>query len=724
MPDRSPEHDEQPPQWPPPQRHNEPTARPQAPYGDEANPSPSVTEPEFGGLPSPRSPQNFDGSGSAQHFGDGQASTYGGQHEPPQAFPSYDDTQPPPAPQFRAPAEEAPFHGFVPRQSPEAAPHEPPAAPEPASEPAPAAPLTHGRGVRMTIYGIGGAIAIGLIVAIVIMAGGSFVPDEEPADDQSEEQSQTGQQDVLLTAVGDVDPVKYGELADAAGTGEWVEWRYGRTASGDEEVPNAEAPDAAAADYGDDIEHLYQLGDGSAVTGQQNQQGQLGFVPAEPGVGVDHVTTAEVTDSTIGFSPRPGGRYSTDSPELELTQRSTAECLGDHDLGAVVAMNRSAGDGHSAHAVVAFSSGAIATTGISGAQGGTCTFLPDGHVPTAVAVTPGNEFALVSVWDTEQIKGLVAVIALADTPGTYAASWPDTYPGLPNPGHLGFAKLLGFVELDEIKAPTSIAVGTDHSGGNADRRGADLQDPAGREGFASDVATSGFAVVSSGPERLVEWIDLAPLLSGFAATYFEGDPGAYASPGGDPEAWPPTFENNGDLAPAAVGVTATDANPMVVAASGDVGYVGFRDGSLTVFDAEDPAAVGKGAIVDLPAAATCLTWSPDGKQLVATSRAARSVVWIDAMADEPEVLQTLQDSRIQDPICAQDTQTSAGGDATTVRAVVIADFGGHLHSFRHGDAWLTGGDTFNLDNNAFQYGGSYEPAGNPFLVSVTSDNVE
>ena len=575
----------------------------------------------------------------------------------------------------------------------------------------------------MTIYGIGGAIAIGLIVAIVIMAGGSFVPDS-PADDPSDGQSQSGQQDHLLTEAGDVDPAKYNELAQAAGTATWVEWRYGRTSSDqDEELPTAEEPDTATVDYGDEIDHLYQIGNGSVLTGQQNQQGQLGFVSDASNPGVDHVTTAEITDSTIGFTPRPGGRYSTDSPELDLTQRSTADCLGGHELGSVVAMTRSAGSGSAAHAVIAFASGAIATTGVSGAHGGTCTILPDGYVPTGVAVTPGTEFALVSVWDTNEVRGLVGVVALADTPGTYAASWPAAYPGLPNPGHFGFAKLLGFVQLAEMKAPTSIAVGTDFAGEDTDRRGADLKNTATRENFSSAVASSGFAVVSSGPERLVEWIDLTPLLSGFATVYFQGDPAVYSSVGADATAWPHTFEENGALAPAAVAVTATNANPMVVAASGDTGYVGFRDGSLMPYDASDPSSVAESSVVDLPGAATCLTWTSGGDQLVVTSRAARSVVWVDTADGEPAVVKTLQDSRMKDPICAQDTHTSVGEASTAVRTVVIADFEAGLHSYRHGDARLTGGDQYNLEGEAFQYGGLYKPAGNPFLVSVTVDNV-
>lgn len=736
MPDQTPEQDEQPPQWPPPQWHNEPTARPQTPYGE--GPPPQVSTTDHGladGVPSPRSPQDFTDHSPAPPYSTDDHST--GTPPGQQSFPAYDDTEPPPAPQFRSPSEDHGFHGFVPRQATEPttspAPHpgppspmprptapEPPPAPEEPAESASTPPLTHGRGVRMTIYGIGGAIAIALIVAIVIMAGGSFVPDDDSAPEENpQEEVQGNPEDQLLTAAGDVDPAKYAQLAQAAGTQEWVDWRYGRTANpGEGERPTAEQPETTSLDLGDGIDHPYQIGDGNLTTGQQNQQGQLGFV-ANDGPGVDHITTTEATDSTIGYTPRPGGRYSTDSPELELTQRSTADCLGDHELGSVVAMARSAGSGTAAHAVIAFSSGAIATTGISGAQGGTCVILPEAHVPTAIAITPGNEFAFVTVWDTENISGKVAVIALADTPGTYAASWPSSYPGLPNPGHFGFAKLLGFVELSEMKAPTSVAVATDHSGADVDRRGADLAD-VNLRGNYSDVASSGFAVVSSGAERTVEWIDLTPLLSGFAAAYFDDDPSGYASPGGGADAWPPTFDSNAAFAPVPAGATKTDAHPMSVAASGSTGYVGFRDGTLAIFDASDPAAVGKAGDVDLPGAATCLTWSPDGKQLVATSRATQSISWVSVGSDEPAVDKILNDSRIIDPICAQDTLTSG---SSSVRTIVIADFSGSLHSFRHGNATLASGDAFNLDNS-FEYGGAYQPDGLPFLVSVTSDNVQ
>ncbi|TWJ15005.1 hypothetical protein LX16_0701 [Stackebrandtia albiflava] len=713
MPDHTPEHDEYPPQWPPPPWHNEPTARPQTPYRDIPSHGTSTTDSgRTGGLPSPRTPQEYPPQAPDPH----------GYPEPAAAphYPSYDRPSDPPAPRFRDPVDDPPFSGYVPRRPTEPAPEAAAPEPEPTPEPAPAAPLTHGRGVRMTIYGIGGAIAIGLIVVIVIMAGGSFVPDDESAPSQTENDS--GPTDPLLTSDGEVDPLKYADLAESAGGDAWIEWRYGPAATGNTEAPSADQPETRELDLGDGIDRLYQVGDGSSPLRPQNLQGQLGYVAAD-GPGVDHVTVAETTDTTLGYAPRPGGRYSTDRPELELTERTTGECLDGHELGRPVAMARSQGAGPAAHAVTVFASGAVATTGVSGAQGGTCVILPEGQVPTAVAVTPGNEFALITVWDVAEVRGRIAVVALADTPGTYGSSWPATYPGLPNPGHFGFAKLLGFVELTAMKAPTSVAVATDHPGGAPDRTTADLSDPDGRAAYAEDVATTGFAIVSSRAEQQVEWVDLTPLLSGFAAVYFEGDPAGYASPGAKAEAWPQVFEVAPDLSPASVGTSEMTAPPTAVAAWGTTAYVALGDGTVATFEVTDPSAVSQAATVELPGAASCLSWSPGGDRLVVTSRTDRSVSWLRADIEDPGVVQTLRDARVADPICAQDAVLGNADAGSTVRVVAIADFAGGLHVFRHGDGRLAAGDDVDLPDNAFEYGGVYEPEGSPFMVSVTADNV-
>ncbi|MGH8880260.1 MAG: hypothetical protein ACRD0P_23390, partial [Stackebrandtia sp.] len=504
----------------------------------------------------------------------------------------------------------------------------------------------------MTIYGIGGAIAIALLVAIVVMAGGSIVPnlggdDDEPATD-------TGYP--LVDDNGEVDPKIYAELAGVIGTEKWIDWRYGPAADAAATDAEAEEPPSTDLDLGDGIDHTYQYGDDSAANTIHNVQGQVGFVSddaAHPGV--DRITTMETTNSSLGFAPRPGGRLSQDAAEVELTDGSTAKCLGDADLGQLVAMDRADGPGFAAQSVLAFSSGAIATAGVSGAQGGTCVQLPSGQVPTSVAVSPANEFALVTTWDPENVTGHVAVIALAGKPGTYSSNWPNLYPGLPNPGHFGFAKLLGSVELD-IKAPTSITVGTDFTGDKAaDRTQADLSNVDLRGGYADDIASTGFAAVASKAEKTVDMIDLKPLLTAVSATYFEGDPGVYATPGTDEGAWPPTFDAQPDYAPTLAGTVSMDAEPGAVAAIGQTAYVSDAGGKMFSFNASDPASATETGSVDLAGAAVCLAPTNDGKQLLATSRDDQSVSWITPSDSGGSVDRTLQDSRITDPTCAEDS---------------------------------------------------------------------
>ncbi|CAM3237039.1 hypothetical protein [Stackebrandtia soli] len=591
--------------------------------------------------------------------------------------------------------------------------------PAPPAEPAPKRvlaqpPPTHGRGVRMTIYGIGGAIAIGLIVVIIAMAGGTIIPPGESEEDPEAPRPS------LIDSDGAIDPDVYAQLAADVGSDAWINWRYGAP-SGSDGGDAIDQPKATEIDFDDKLDHLAQYGDDSALTTPKNVQGQFAFVESS-GPGVGHVTTVETTDSSIGFTPRPGGRFSADAAEPELTDGSTAKCLKGADLGRVVALDRADDSARAAHAVVAFSTGAIATTGISGAQGGTCVQLPKGQVPTAVTITPANEFAFVTVWDTAELRGRLAVIALGDKAGTYASSWPSPQPGLPNPGHFGFAKLLGFVDLPDLAAPTAVATSTNYSNGFVDRRTADLSTEQGRAPFADDLATSGFVVVASQAEKKLQWIDLSKMLDVIGKTYFSGEPAAYASPGKKDEAWPPTFGVNADFAPVVTGVADVDAEPTAVAAIGETAHVATTSGALLRFDVADPAAPKQDGTTDLPGAATCLSATTDNSGLIATSREDRSVTWVKP--DDGKVTQTLRDSRLVDPVCAQDSPDTVDSDGggTSVRTVTVADYTGEtLHTYRYGPGKLADGTKVDLAAGAFEYGGGLKAPGKPFAVSTALD---
>ena len=152
--------------------------------------------------------------------------------------------------------------------------------------------------------------------------------------------------------------------------------------------------------------------------------------------------------------------------------------------GNPVAVSRCSGGGapgFCAEGVVAFQNGVLGTVGSNTASNNATTKLGPNKVPTGVAVTNGNEFALVTVWDTVALKGQVAVVALAGlcdgcdpmnsaahtTNGvSYSAwhnwwnEWIGVYPGLPNMGNTAFMKVLGYVDIPGMAAPTEIAVTT------------------------------------------------------------------------------------------------------------------------------------------------------------------------------------------------------------------------------------------------------------------------
>ncbi len=678
MPDPTPEQDQNPPQWPPPSWHTEPTTKPQRPGHETTTKGSSASDSGSTETQSADSGVSFSVEPTGRSLPE---STTTSQEPAAKAAADDSDTAPPP--------------------------RTIPAGPPP----------THGRGVRMAIYGTGGAIVIGLLVAIVVISGGTIVPNLGGNASGSEDDSK-------LIADGEVDEERYRSLAEAVGTEEWVDWRHGPAASEKSDAEEITQPKTSTTKLTDSIEYNYQYGDDSFKTPRSNLQGQLGLTGGDSAKagGVHHVTTAESTPSSVGFSPRPGGSYSQDAVEVELLSGSTAECIGDTELGQLVDMDRSAAEhtgGIAAHAVMAFSSGVIATAGTSTAQGGTCTKLPASYVPTAVSVTPGNEFALVTVWDTDKVRGRVAVIALGGTPGQYPSSWPKVYPGLPNPGHFSFAKPLGYIDLD-AKAPTSVASGTDFAAKSVTREESSLDTPLARTTHENALASTGFVAVASKEEKLVEWIDLTPLLTGMKDTYFKGDPSVFADTGLDEKQWPPTFDSQKEFAPTMSKSMSLDAEPTALSVVEQGLFVADSEEGLTRYDSRDPSQPKAADPITLPGAATDLEVADAGESLLAVSRGHQSVSWV-SVADA-EISQTLRDARLRDPVSVEAESLPIVNSEASLSTIVVADYMGKaLHSYRYGKLEPSFADDASLDAGSFEYGGSYEPGEKVFGVETTID---
>ena len=233
---------------------------------------------------------------------------------------------------------------------------------------------------------------------------------------------------------------------------------------------------------------------------------------------------------------------------------------------------------------LAFQNGVIAAAGTGNdaycngfATGTACEGsikLPEGKVPTALALTAMNEFLFATVWDIKTRRGQLAVIAVGpDDPanigpsgtGRYgwgAQSWP-TIKGL---------KLLGFVDLP-MAAPTSLSVSI--STGSQKFRGfqtwtEDLRQQSIRDAWYQrqwdregvdvqwrKMASAGYAIVASRAENRVSIVNLRPLLAYYRKMYlttqFNFDQTANDRQGPAASQWPYTFDFAPEQKPVVLG---------------------------------------------------------------------------------------------------------------------------------------------------------------------------
>ncbi|MEV0649484.1 hypothetical protein AB0I28_29925 [Phytomonospora sp. NPDC050363] len=632
--------------------------------------------------------------------------------------------------------------------NPESGPAEPEqqAAAPPPPPPAPTktlAPETHGRGVRMAIYLSGVAIMLALIGWIVFLPPDSPGPGGGAGDDATPSASAPPEApDPLLAADGTVDPAAYVDMADKLATETGMNWRMGSDwhkyhgKTDFDSLTQKPAVDTRTLDLQlGNVDRNYQFGTPPGdLSSLRDIQGQVGYIPTEEQLpGVDHITSVETTGTTIGYAPRPGGRLSNDGhPEVELANGGAGDCASAADVpvGDMVDMARADGLDGSAHAVMVFDKGLIATAGTSGTQGGQCLKLPKNLVPTAVAVTPGNEFALITVWDTKKIQGGLAVVALTGKPQNTRADFARPFPALPNSGYTVDMKLLGVVPLDEMVAPTAIGVTTDfHGNTELDRRQEWLTSVEGRAAAEQNVAHNGRAIIVSAAERKAVTVDLTPLFTATNEAYFGETVTGPPVTGDGKKEWPFTFSGKKAMTPVVGNIVALPSAPNAasLAWDGKVGYVATRDGQLRVLAIENAAQVAEVGQIPVGANPTCVTHSKDGAQLIVTSRGDRAVQWIQPEGTSGTIDRTLTDSRLADPVCAEELGSllqpgEVGVQATTVPVLAVADFGGGLvHNYRIGEGVFADGTKVELPTEGFEYGGAYDPKGKPFRVSVTLD---
>jgi hypothetical protein len=387
--------------------------------------------------------------------------------------------------------------------------------------------------------------------------------------------------------------------------------------------------------------------------------------------------------------------------------------------------------------------------------------LPPNKVPTAVAVSTYNEFAFVTVWDTDAVKGELAVFALrADKPEAFSIP----YFALPNEGGFSGIHLMGYVELPDMKTPTAVAMSGDNGntpgghvpgfeyGSQTDPTkniltSADARNGLEREDGERRVAVAGQIAVLSRWEDKVTFLDARPLAQFVRSVYFGADD-AKRMAAGAKDVWPFTFDTAPEARPVVV-TTLSVRSPTVVRVGNQPNtneqdlrkplkaWVGNADGEVRLLDissfANDaPRPIAASSITELAmvqAGPTLTSMTRNGADtVVVASRTGRSIEWVGVAADDKKtlkVLRTLVDSRFEDPVVAD---LSDRGPIVT-----IGDFTGKkLLNYRYGPTENNGGKPpsnygcgpagAEADCKSFEFGGALTLPGTPFFVGTTNVN--
>ncbi len=443
---------------------------------------------------------------------------------------------------------------------------------------------------------------------------------------------------------------------------------------------------------------LYQVGGPPtpAAGDFSSTQAQVLYA-GDSGPGVDRVLLLEMQNNCLSEKPEPPwwGGFRPDPAVFEWRKKGAAPA-------APLAIARGLAT-WSNHAVILYGNGWITTAGSATSQGTHPVLkLPPGKLPTALAVTPRNELALVTVIDTQDRKAQLAVIALEACAPDFAHDWHSRYPMFPNQGSFSDLKLLGFVDLP-IKAPTAVSASTNHHPGRlsgpdgniAMPSRLNLDDPAVREGFAKGnnagfVSRSGYAVILSRDENKAVFVDLQPLLGGVREAYFGGTE-TFAKTrelGPGPGQWPPTFEKRPEWTPV-VAAELDIPKPSCVLARAAGGehnrtFIGTQEGELRSFSVgglgtDAPAGAAPVAPAGTLAVGKNPVWlaskgaagGPDCGFIV-VSRLDRVLQWVTFGPKEGRITRELRDRRLIDPVYAEIADTHG----IEMQLLTVADFRG------------------------------------------------
>ena len=504
-----------------------------------------------------------------------------------------------------------------------------------------------------------------------------------------------------------------------------------------------------------------------------SESGQVAYVPDDPAnnPGLDRIQVFAYYNKVFAISPRLDWASGQPSPDPQTQAPYYVKINGTAPMQPVAMVRNYAMEQN--EALVLYRDGLFAVAGTQTSRSGSERpypgfKFPANKIPRAIAVTTGNEFALVAVTDTDRHVGQLAIVALE---GKYIPfhTWP--YMAMPNEGSWSDFKLLGYVDLP-MATPDAVAAAS-----NGLWRGAsatndkelsqiDLADDNYRKlvydgAWQAVVAKNGYAIVSSTDENKVAVLDLTPLFN-YVRENWLGSEAHYqatlAARGDGPAQFPQTFDVNPAIRPKVIW-TAAVSEPTAVLAGQTIdrwshdrfkAYVASRDGTVHIYDTsplmwrypwETKGKLQEIGTVKVGRNPTCLAFArfsksglpllpvdDKGKQrapdplnnlFYAASRGDDEIDAVVTWGGEGAVYWRIRDSRMDDPVAVSVAQRA--------NIVTVADFAGKkILSFRVGaikDA--RNGVTYGCgaDGNApYEFAGELSLPGSPFAVNSTNVN--
>jgi hypothetical protein len=573
-----------------------------------------------------------------------------------------------------------------------------------------------------------------------------------------------------------LDKATYVSLANNWGTTSGIAFRYGAASTvSDSGLPSAydrgfgtafttgagsQRPNVGAGGYGGS----WQIG-GPAATDPGDyfsNMANVAFVADDPSQSPGVAVFQQIAVSNNGFSQLPQISWVYADGMKDPNIRAL-------NLGAVrpTAMGRCAGrPGWCVNSIVAFQDGTIANArGSNTALNQARLKLDANLVPTAVAVSNSAEFAMVTVWDTVNQRGRVAVIALTglcngctlSNPANeqYWGEWKEAHPGLANLGNIGYMKLLGYVDLpDGMSAPTEIAISTGWNPWDTrdypDRDTVPLSVESNRAAFKDGgpyqnaYAKTGMAVVLSKSDRKAAFIDLRPLFQYYKKMYFgtTNDFNSTKNVGNAANQWPFPFSAVSEQVPRVVKVVNFDSPPTAVKlqlwGSNPRAWIATEEGALRFFGLGNYMSTAGGGTPDqiqqtgsVPVGAnpTGLSYyraevgsmsNIINTRVLVASRGERKIQWIDIASNgaSGSVWKTLRDRNLKDPIAIDDNDSHG----SSVSVVTVADFAKGVTNFRYSPIVMHSTYSACQGSGCATNGGDFEFAG-PLTQAWTMDGL-